>query len=982
MVPSIDQTLSLKTKLKDEITPGLQKISQGLKTTQEAINSFVSAVKKATRKVPQEASSMERGTTKSTKKMKKELGATGQAFDTLEEKAKSSSENIGRAIKDSLYTKGASKSFKDLNKDFGELKETFEGMASTSRPASIKAGKVKAIGKDTLNKKVIPAFQALHDTLDDFPDVIADINSAQGVNIKETKKFTGILGGVSERIEGLGDSFKQFKFDVQDLAGAIAGTVTYQAADKLQTMQGETMTIAGLDDAAKLPSVIGETLKQSQAPIEVWGEALKKMQGLTETSAEAMPGLISQFVNMSKVTGLSVNNMVDIHDQMVNISGMREGEFSKVIANMNQMAKEGRISMEELGDALTRAAVAARSLSEEGRKAYAEAMLAGSATLKELGADGITSIEDMSNAIKNDKDAFQKAMNMANMIGVSNQEFTDAYQAGEMDKVTNWAMQGQRHVVSSMSSDFAEGKTLTPFQRDAIQRATGIDASDDYLGLLQNMGNRLGEVDPSFNNVQMGTREAADMTTAHFREKYAQGSEMAMQDQVMFKRNLIPEQRERGTAALEQAQMRLGEQAAPVIQNAQGKMLEFAQDGINKFLEWDDKYNRMFSSAMAYYGLASPLKTFLKNVTQFIPFVGDKISGAMDGLVGGSVATGGIILALKGLFGGGDGPSPGPAPGASSLAPVAGVTASGSMTLDPFEAEAQRRAQRQAVPNTWPESAAPTISAGTTVPAGLEPIAGDGPPTLDGYATQLQQQDVRDWVASGAFKLDKAIVAPPPPGIAQAMNQPETPGQPRRLKAPEPGPAYMGQVAQHSGTAAVASGVAQFQDEGPSILKAIGSRLERDKKVVQAALDTLIPFRKESAAIVKIFAEMKKNVVKKQIGAIKDFVSNSMRVTKTVMVDMIGGIGESQRQQAEVVKAHLAAVKNTTNLDGATNVGEISNRVLEAQLEQHRQQLEVTKEMKDSIKGMAAEGQRLQRTQGLRPHYSPAEAGRDNYKGE
>ena len=193
-------------------------------------------------------------------------------------------------------------------------------------------------------------------------------------------------------------------------------------------------------------------------------------------------------------------------------------------------------------------------------------------------------------------------------------------------------------------------------------------------------------------------------------------------------------------------------------------------------------------------------------------------------------------------------------------------------------------------------------------------------------------------------------------------------------------PAYEGQPAPK---------MPKFEPEGPSIMKAIDHRVDEIKSTLKlvgtTTLDFLIPFRKEAMAGLKSFirsnVEVSKKVIAGAAKGMKDFGAATVTASKSVLVGLIAGdMNEAHRQKQEQISQHLdqqRQIVERANPDESPI--EINNRLSEAALEQQRQLLEVTKQMKGSMDNIAKEGERKERTQGLRPAYVPAGTVQERY---
>jgi hypothetical protein len=649
--PDLDQTLSLKASMDDDITPALQKIDKGLKTTQDALNELSQAMTAAGQKVGTAAEGMASKAGQSTEKLQSDLKDTGGAFDELGDSAEKNSERVGQALKDSLYTRDASQRLTELDRELGGLKGTFEGMASTARPARGKAKALQAIGKDSINKKVIPAFQELHATLDDFPDTLEDITRLQQKYTDQTGKFGGLLDGVSKRVDGFGASVDKFKFTIQDFVGGITTAGGTAAAVDVRKQQIGAGRIAGAEAFQNLPQIWSDTLRESQAPISEWQGALDRLLELGQMSKDQMPSVIAGFVDVSKATQLSVDSLTEMHDQLKTIGGLKGDEFTGVLNKMKMMADEGRVSMEALAMAVQGSAGDLRLLSQEARKAYAENVLTTVSGLEEMGLDGAKTFEEMKAAILGSNEGLAQAVRaMGSQLGMTAEEAMASIRKGEFDKAIGAVLQDIKERMPGMLPEAAQEGLLFHHEVQGMAGAfQGLPIHPELLGALRRLEETTGEVNVMdvFKELQADATKAAAEATGGRPEAYLE----TLSDTI---RNTLPEVFEKYLAVAEEMNVRIGESMANVFE-------PMAQQSLDKFTEikdtvigWDDQFDRFFSEGIAYYTLATNVMTALRGVLSIIPGMGG-IGKMMEGGVGGAISTVLGAVGLKKLFGGEEG---------------------------------------------------------------------------------------------------------------------------------------------------------------------------------------------------------------------------------------------------------------------------------------------------------------------------------------
>lgn len=642
MADNIDQTLSLNATLKNNVTPELKKINEGLKTTQGAMQSLNQQMSHLGDVMGGAAEASAARHQAASDKINADLSKTGQSFQDLERTAQDSSKGVGNALSDALYNRGSAQRLNELDKELGGLKNTFMGLASTAQPMSQRAGKMKAMGKDTLNRRVIPAFQKLHETLDDFPDTLRELNALETDRLEHTEQMGNILERVNQRVSGFGDRIRALKLNMEDFANVVMGTLTYRAANDLQARQRDAGQLGGLDAFFELPKIIRKSLQLTKAPIETWEGALDILIELDSVSHRAMPRLLKQFVELSKYSGESVEVIATLQEKLVSMSGLREGDFGQIFIQMSNLAKETRISMDELVGSLQSVTEVMAGLGQEAKRAYAEALLTSKAALKEQGLEGVTNVESYLDAIESSNSALAEALNAAQLGGLNPEDFLKMMAEGRGAETYDYAIRGIRNFFDQMPDAEPEQKT------------SQVEAARGLFGQIANPNREmLGQLRGSDQVIRdkLGLKEGTEITAAH-RDSFNAAIKAAAEAEargIDAFRGVIPETREQLLAQGERAKYMVGEAGAPVIQNAQQAMLNFAETGMNKLEKWDAAYDGLFSKAAAYYSLAAPLKSLIKSIAGFLGI--DSVAGFLDTKVGGMVGTALSAVGINKFFG-------------------------------------------------------------------------------------------------------------------------------------------------------------------------------------------------------------------------------------------------------------------------------------------------------------------------------------------
>jgi len=263
VTPDLDQTLSLKAQLTDTVSPQLQKIERNAQQARQTLQSMIDAIQGGEGTMGAAASKMASGVEDSTDKLRKDLDGVSQSFKETGQSATENSQKIGSAIQDALYSKGADEKIGELEADLGKLNRTMSGMASSQRTVSGRARSISAIAHDNLNKKIIPAFQELHGTLDQYPDTLAKINSLEENRMDMLDGRGGgggdVLAGVADRSGGGGgidSALRGVQLGLNDLAAAISTTVLGEAGISMQERKAGGARIGGADMFEQIPYII------------------------------------------------------------------------------------------------------------------------------------------------------------------------------------------------------------------------------------------------------------------------------------------------------------------------------------------------------------------------------------------------------------------------------------------------------------------------------------------------------------------------------------------------------------------------------------------------------------------------------------------------------------------------------------------------------------------------------------------------------
>jgi len=638
MTPDLDQNLSLKASLEDKVTPALQKIKQGVRSTRDALNELVQSATSTEGGVSRAAEGMASKTSRATERLQKDLKETGGAFGELSKEATTSSQEIGQALQESLYSRKAEQKLKELDKELGGLKGTLEGLASTSRPTSTKARRVQAIGKDTLNKQVIPAFQELHATLDEYPDVLREINLLEGDRMGGMKRFGDTLQGVSDRVSGFGDTLNRWKLGIEDFAAAITSGAIAIEGLKLRELQSGAGRTGGLRAFRATANLAPDINFETKAPSEVWQDAYMTLLDISKQAHQTFPYLLGQMVELEKLTGLSSEQFARLNVKMVELGNVKTDAWRDLGNEIHTFAVSSRASVEELAAALENAADSMVLFSRESRKAYAESMLAATAAKKELGLEP-TSVVDKQQAL-------QTYEGISQAIGLLNKGHVDfnlqaALNEGRIDEALAALDQAaQNFAVEALKNQqfgTINGKTAgfnTPQARTPVQQQFGLIYTPDELAKLAAAAERGQTPQGVLRDVRAGA---------------AGQDPKAALDAL---RGTLPELVEQFKSTYEAGGFILGNQQLNALESIFKPGVDYAALTVSKLAEMDRKADNYYSAAISFFLLGQNFMSAIGAIAGEIPLVGGLIQKLVTNPLGQLLGAGIVGHQISNLTGG------------------------------------------------------------------------------------------------------------------------------------------------------------------------------------------------------------------------------------------------------------------------------------------------------------------------------------------
>jgi hypothetical protein len=371
-------------------------------------------------------------------------------------------------------------------------------------------------------------------------------------------------------------------------------------------------------------------------------------------SRDEIPGVVAGFVDIHKATGLSVESLTEMHDQLQTIGGFQGEEFTDMMGKMKMLADEGRVSMEALAGAVQGSAAELRVLSEEARKAYAENVLTTVSGLEEMGLAGAQNFEELKDAVYGTVEGYVQAMAAMQRQGLTPEQAEKAYRSRNYDVVMGSFLTDMQERMGQMLPAGAEGGALTPIEKEGFRAAfQGLPVSDEMFAAIRDMPATIERLGLAEGSTVMDVMQAMSGRA----EEMAEGvtgapAEDYLEAVTKLHRDTIAEQREQGQVLVEEMRVQFATVMAPAVQDMAMEAKNLAAEGVHKLLKWDEQYDNFFSKAIGFYSLATPLVTALRGVLSMIPGMGG-LSEMMGGGLGGAVSTALGALGLNKLFGGG-----------------------------------------------------------------------------------------------------------------------------------------------------------------------------------------------------------------------------------------------------------------------------------------------------------------------------------------
>lgn len=640
MTPDLDQTLSLKAQLTDTVSPQLQKIERNATQARQTLQSMIDAIQGGQGTMGAAASKMSSGVEESTDKLKKNLGGVSQSFKETGEAATQSSKEIGSALQDAIYSKGADQKIGELEADLGKLNKTMTGMASSQRTVSGRARSISAIAHDSLNKKVIPAFQELHGTLDQYPDTLAKINSLEEDRMDMLDGRGGgggdVLAGVADRSGGggkLDGALRDIQLGMGDLAGAIQTMVMGQAGISMQERKANAVQIGGADMFEKLPYMVeqaadaGQTSMDNVAPIV---DTLIELRGVTEANIGQLAG---DFYSMEKAGFAAGTEIASLYDKMQRLGGVKGEEFTILADQVKYFSEESVLSSQEMFGVLKNAAEGMTMFSGEAAKAYRSSSLAAAAAASNMGLDENTGT-NLASTLMDSAESMSRAQGLVNNagLGVNVQELVSG---GRIDEL-------QDAIFAAMSDRFGDMDLTQPVAREAFRSMSGGLMSPDEFMRMQKSGGTTG--------AGTGSKSAVEM-----KEKGNLDAPGSVSESVEAIRSGFTEGLEKWGGTWDRLISRPSEKMMNTLGDVTNWGAGKADTGVDKVIEFDDEHGEILSNVG---GIAGTLGA--ANVVSNVAGVGaqglgmDRTAGVLAGNgVMGTVATlgvGGMIVkdGLKG----------------------------------------------------------------------------------------------------------------------------------------------------------------------------------------------------------------------------------------------------------------------------------------------------------------------------------------------
>lgn len=395
-VGGLDQTMRLRASLDDEVSPALTKIEAGVGKTGQAAGKMAEAIETAGKKSSAATTEMADKSSKGLEKIKRGLKESQKVYGEFSDNVTGSSKKIGRAIGDTIYSGNVEKRVQDVTKDIARLDKTMKGIADTQRSVGARSRRVTAAAKDTINKKVIPSFQELHGTLDEYPDTLDRITRAEQDRLSVLEKNEGVLKRVTGRVKKMGEAVEQLKFSGASLAAIGTTGVVGHLGQQMQQRQIELTQKGGLRNWDKTPDILKQTGAAAKGTISELQPIIDTFVELQMVGPDAMATVAAEIKGISTGTGLAKRDVTEMYDTMQRLAGLKGEMMPKLFDQFALGAQRSTATQEELMAAVAQSSTAMLALEEHSRSAFAASATAAASQASNagLGADYATNLRE------------------------------------------------------------------------------------------------------------------------------------------------------------------------------------------------------------------------------------------------------------------------------------------------------------------------------------------------------------------------------------------------------------------------------------------------------------------------------------------------------------------------------------------------------------------------------------------------------------
>lgn len=381
----LDQNLRLRASLDDEVSPSVDRIEKKVSASSETFRKFSQAASSAGKEAGQAVEGMSDTALSSLNRLEQALKDTQQAWEETRSKTKQSSKDIGSAIEDDLYSDKVTVRLQNLNKDFKELEQTMRGMADTRRAASARSRRASSSARDTVNEKLIPAFEVLHGTLEQYPGTLEKINKIEQDRLTILERGGEVLAQVKNRVGEVKQATGQLRLGIEDaLSMAMAGTIGKPAMD-LQERQRQLTRLGGGEQFDLAPQVLSETGMAAETSMANLAPMIDAIVELQSMGPEAMASIAEETYNVEKATGLAADRVIAMRDSLERIADIKGDDVSHMLDMIKVAADSSAASVEGMMGSLERSSEAMLALGDDARRAFAVSSMAASAQTANMG---------------------------------------------------------------------------------------------------------------------------------------------------------------------------------------------------------------------------------------------------------------------------------------------------------------------------------------------------------------------------------------------------------------------------------------------------------------------------------------------------------------------------------------------------------------------------------------------------------------------